>query len=360
MDAFLQLLCACLGQGQQNSSQQPQQQQYQQQQQQQQYAQPPGPPPQSVQQPPIELQPQPQKPFLVATGSNQQQSASTSIQVSNDELRSLSLAAAKLFALDANRLNPGKDFRLNLQQKTYVSNENDRASDPLFSGLDIAQLKSKPTYARFLALLDNFTAEGGVAETITDARLREEKAFIDEIYKTGPIQYLHKYLIAKKLVSSDPSQFKDQLHSIWFELYKRVVKNDSSAFEHAFVGEVRDEEVIGFHNWIVFAIEEKAGRADYRGFILPKSKQGRGAKPTGNEHVLGFQLEWNGQVKPISTFLIGVSPEYELALYTLVFLAGEDGVPVSIDIDTIECEVVVHQFTNRSGQRIGSAYVSMV
>ncbi|ORY36488.1 hypothetical protein BCR33DRAFT_722007 [Rhizoclosmatium globosum] len=301
----------------QNSSQQPQQQQYQQQQQQQQqqYAQPPGPPPQSVQQPPIELQPQPQKPFLSR--------------------------GRKLFALDANRLNPGKDFRLNLQQKTYVSNENDRASDPLFSGLDIAHLKSKPTYARFLALLDNFTAEDGVAETITDARLREEKAFIDEIYKTGPIQYLHKYLIAKKLVSSDPSQFKDQLHSIWFELYKRVVKNDSSAFEHAFVG-------------------EKAGRADYRGFILPKSKQGRGAKPTGNEHVLGFQLEWNGHLKPISTFLIGVSPEYELALYTLVFLAGEDGVPVSIDIDTIECEVVVHQFTNRSGQRIGSAYVSMV
>ena len=44
---------------------------------------------------------------------------------------------------------------------------------------------------------------------------------------------------------------------------------DSSGFEHVFVGETRgDGEVIGFHNWIQFYLQEKAGHVDYQGYIL--------------------------------------------------------------------------------------------
>ena len=44
---------------------------------------------------------------------------------------------------------------------------------------------------------------------------------------------------------------------------------DSSGFEHVFVGETRgDSEVIGFHNWIQFYLQEKAGHVDYQGYIL--------------------------------------------------------------------------------------------
>jgi poly(U)-specific endoribonuclease len=36
-----------------------------------------------------------------------------------------------------------------------------------------------------------------------------------------------------------------------------------------FVGETRgDSEVIGFHNWIQFYLQEKAGHVDYQGYIL--------------------------------------------------------------------------------------------
>jgi hypothetical protein len=38
--------------------------------------------------------------------------------------------------------------------------------------------------------------------------------------------------------------------------------------------------------------------------------------------VLSVQFDWKGQRKPVTTLLVGTSPEFELALYTLCFVAG--------------------------------------
>jgi len=42
---------------------------------------------------------------------------------------------------------------------------------------------------------------------------------------------------------------------------------NSSGFEHVFVGETRQHDVTGFHNWIQFYLQEKAGQLDYRGYF---------------------------------------------------------------------------------------------
>jgi len=34
--------------------------------------------------------------------------------------------------------------------------------------------------------------------------------------------------------------FKKKLHDLWFELYSRKAKNDSSGFEHVFLGEYKN------------------------------------------------------------------------------------------------------------------------
>lgn len=42
---------------------------------------------------------------------------------------------------------------------------------------------------------------------------------------------------------------------------------DSCGFEHVFVGETRSgAEIIGFHNWIQFYLQEKGNHLDYKGY----------------------------------------------------------------------------------------------
>ena len=40
-----------------------------------------------------------------------------------------------------------------------------------------------------------------------------------------------------------------------------------------FVGEVKNGQISGFHNWIQFFLEERAGNVDYRGYIKPRSRE---------------------------------------------------------------------------------------
>ena len=47
---------------------------------------------------------------------------------------------------------------------------------------------------------------------------------------------------------------------------KRI--EDSSAFEHIFVGESRDGAILGFHNWLRFYQLEALGYIDYRGYYV--------------------------------------------------------------------------------------------
>ena len=59
-----------------------------------------------------------------------------------------------------------------------------------------------------------------------------------------------------------------------FFVYNATRNLDSSGFEHVFVGESRNKDVLGFHNWIQFYLQEKRGLVDYQGYIRSRGVRG--------------------------------------------------------------------------------------
>lgn len=247
------------------------------------------------------------------------------VQPTTEELASLATACSKLWDLDVNRLIPDKDYVINVQDGKYMYDQGDAAPETLFSFVD-EKVMTKPTYAAFIALLDNYIAEVGTGEVVTEEEKKENMDFLNLIMDTAVMQYVHQYLIAKgKIRSTDRNDFIRELNRIWFGLYSRKARNDSSGFEHVFLGEIKEEtnEVTGFHNWIQLYLEEKKRTFDYRGYIKPK-RRGHGAHiPHNCEQFISLQFAWKGVIKQVSSSFIGTSPEFEIALYTLCFYEGE-------------------------------------
>lgn len=252
-----------------------------------------------------------------------------------EELNSISQAVNKLWDLDENRLESGVHYRINLQgHKKVYQHDTDAASDSLFEFVDKDHFFSLPTYATFYHLLDNYEKTVGKAEVVTDEEVAENRRFIDQIMKTRCIKYLHKYLQAKGKADKDKNIFKRQLYKIWFSLYRRGTRNDSCGFEHVFVGELRSGKVIGFHNWIQLFVEEKKGNLDYQGYICPRRRSRRhhdDYHPDGDERLISLNFKWDGESKDVSSSFIGVSPEFEIALYTLCFLCGKENNKIYLD-----------------------------
>lgn len=96
-----------------------------------------------------------------------------------------------------------------------------------------------------------------------------------------------------------------------------------------------------------FYLEEAKGSVDYQGYIFPRR---RGEIPDSETQLLTIQFEWNGVLKSVSSSLIGVSPEFEVAIYTLCFFVGgeENHVEIGPYPVNIKCY--------RLGDNIGSAF----
>lgn len=173
------------------------------------------------------------------------------LEPSEEELADLSQACSKLWDLDLNRLTPGKDYEIDCGEGKKVCQKEDMAQGSLFTWVSDDVFR-KPTFARFCSLLDNYNPQAGHKEVVTSEERQEQVAFIEEISRTAPIKYLHKYLAFKRIASGSYQNFKRMLSTLWFELYGRGGTSDSSsAFEHVFVGEVKqNREVSGFHNWL--------------------------------------------------------------------------------------------------------------
>ncbi|MBN3307199.1 ENDOU endoribonuclease, partial [Amia calva] len=237
----------------------------------------------------------------------------STLPISDSELLSVS---ELLFSVDENKASPSQ---LTISPQTLIPNsetatQQDLSPRPLFSYVDKA-LFSRPTFSSFAALLDNYHRKTGVSEAFSPVQLQEQVTFLQAaISHTAVGQKLYNFLNSKKWYSSE-AEFLQDLQMMWFGLYSRSSGQlDSSGFEHVFAGEIKGSKVSGFHNWIQFYLLEKQGLMNYysHNFDGPW---------TGYPDVLGMQFNWDGFFKQVGSALIGSSPEFDLALYSLCYIA---------------------------------------
>uniref|UniRef100_A0A3B1KIX7 Uridylate-specific endoribonuclease n=1 Tax=Astyanax mexicanus TaxID=7994 RepID=A0A3B1KIX7_ASTMX len=236
-----------------------------------------------------------------------------SSRVSDSEIQAVS---ESLFALDSNKASASEVV---INPQTLISNsetsaKQDRAPQPLFSRVNEGSLFSKPTYKALIALLDNYESNTGVAESVTSGEVQEQETFLKETMRNTALgQQLYSFLNSKGYYSSW-QEFLEDLKMMWFGLYSRSNgKMDSSGFEHIFAGEIKGGKVSGFHNWVRFYLLEKSGKLNYYSHSFD-------GPWLSYPDVLGKQFMWDGYYKQVGSSIIGCSPEFDLALYTLCYV----------------------------------------
>jgi len=110
--------------------------------------------------------------------------------------------------------------------------------------------------------------------------------------------------------ASTETDFRKAMQDLWFSEYSRAngVKG-SSAFEHVFVGEIKNDEVSGLHNWIRLYWLEQQNEVDYTGFIIKRKS------------ISMIQFKWGSYWKPSGSMFFGTSPEFDFSVLTLCYLS---------------------------------------
>ncbi|KAI9522978.1 hypothetical protein NQZ68_032541 [Dissostichus eleginoides] len=233
--------------------------------------------------------------------------------ITDAEIKSLSEA---LYALDSNKAS-SSELIINPQALVHdsqTSSKKDLSSENLFRYLNEEVLFSRPTYTAFLAVLDNYNRMTGQNEDFSAQQLAEQENFVRETMANTELgRELFAFLYTKGVYASE-EEFLQDLKMMWFGLYSRNNnKKDSSGFEHIFAGEIKGGKVSGFHNWIQFYLLEKRGKLNYYSHSF-------NGPWTSYPDVLGMQFMWEGYFKQVGSAVIGCSPEFDFALYSLCYI----------------------------------------
>jgi len=249
-------------------------------------------------------------------------------QPTTDEIRAVS---DQIWQADDNRIN-GNDVQYNVNGAKFFTYVNEARF-------------TITTYARFVALLDNYIPNIGIAEPPCTQCRTEETAFLDAIITTRPLSILHNWLWNRGLASQNLAAFKEELRQYFFMPYTRSGGPlDSSGFEHTFVGEITTSGAVsGFHNWVQMYFAEKDGSFRYGSLTRSCPSE-----------AYAFTFQFFGYNKPVSSLFIRTSPEVEIALYTLCLLTRM-GTGCPVQRNGVQATMTAWDMTGLP-KTIGSAY----
>lgn len=256
----------------------------------------------------------------------------------------ISCLANQLWDNDINRVQVW-EYEVNHQGQTTTSSTSDQAAQSLFTYLQEENIFLKPTYSTFLALLDNYTPSTSVTESQDAAEWIEIDAFLDAILATDVMNHLYNFLVEHGHVT-DATSYREVIKELWFNLYARSSSGpiNSSGFEHVLVGET-SSKVSGFHNWIQFYLEEKKGTINYQGWVSR-------SQPL---NIVAARFTWNGLSKAKGSFFVGVSPEFDIAIYTACALTRPNS-SCSFTMAGTSLTIQTYDVAHKSGLQVATAY----
>ena len=251
--------------------------------------------------------------------------------------------------------NCAKFLKYNLQERRQGNKDVSKGS--LFTDVR-PELYDVPTIAALRALYGHFRPMVSEEEESSEEKTKRELDFIEACVNTRVMDIARKWIFKKSRGSiakaKDKDTFKDLLHKMWFAPYARSTRSNgvegSCAFEHVFLCEESGGAVKGFHNWLFFLEQEKKGEVNYYGFDKALELGDRGC-------VVKSVFQWKDMVKPVSSFLIGLSPELELAIYTVcAMFCRQNDVQISLAGNTVN--VRTHVFYDEENKpSLGTAFV---
>ncbi|XP_054772554.2 uridylate-specific endoribonuclease-like isoform X1 [Lytechinus pictus] len=250
--------------------------------------------------------------------------------------------AELLWTLDVNRLTPN-DYVINKQALVDDGNNVDQSADPFFTSLNESALSSR-TYQAFIALMDNYISETRQEEVYTLEELEEIEEFLDAVFESDVMTATTDFFIDKGQFI-DETEYREWAKMVWFGNYSRKESDpffDSSGFEHVFMGETKSSSVSGFHNWLRFYFQEKEDQLDYYGYVRENFPD-----------QMGLNFVWKGAVKELGSVIIGSSPEFEFAMFSLCFRI-KGGSQCEFTLDGSPSKIQTYKI--RDPGYIGSAY----
>lgn len=223
---------------------------------------------------------------------------------------SLERAASLLWHLDTNRLKPGAEYELDIQAEAAPDVYRVQPRRLFRAWRD--DVWTRPTFARFRALLAKHDSRDVPVYTSD-----EDLAFILAIADTPLMRFVRSWLLRTgRLHARTLTDFVPHLFAVWFR--PNVGNNrNSTGFQHVFCGDLKKNTLSGLHNFVRVFLEEQEGHLSYMGFV--DKHRVDGGRPTPNQPIFGVRFSLFGCRKTVSTMFFGVSPEFEVGLYTLLF-----------------------------------------
>lgn len=254
-----------------------------------------------------------------------------------------------LWNSDEGKTSLGSELQVDIGGQTTDRETEDKAPRNLFTVVDETSIFSHPTVAALLKLHDNYKPRASAHEDQehNHHELAEIRHFLNLVMNSQTMLRAKTFLQQLHLLSNN-SLWSDTLHHIWFDLYSRHRGvRGSSGFEHVFLGEIDDGKVKGSHNWIWFYEMEKKGKIDYQGYL---------SAPTSNPFLMSLRFNWPFEnhiyKKAKTSFIMGSSPEFDMALFTVCFIKHPNAVSkFQINGQTF----MVQSWKNQDGT-LGSAY----